>query len=826
MTDLWGALGYDEKAAELARAISESSELIVLEGPPGVGKTWLAQGIGSMWEEGGGRSVLAEGDLLNSSESFYPFGFAMRGISSRSKTIGPALGSVARAGETLLGTAGVITGTVELLAKARKERRRSQKWALPDAEHDILHQLELLSAKRPLLFIADNLHWWDADSLGFLLRLRDERMSSAYPFLSEMRVLVVQTPEPYQSIVSPDAHRALLRPSTTRRFELPRVPREHFADVLMALGSGSAVADDIAESVWACSGGHLALAKKCADRIADGEAESLKAAAASDDFLRRVLEERLSSLGEKGNQALALLQTAAVLGLTFRRDELLCAFEGDGSETVGLLRYCREEAVLEVDDRVGRFVHDLYREHFLSARGTDRAGIHLSLSRCLRELRPGDYELRCQNALKAEQFEDAAAWAIQAALLRQREGLPWRELPDEVMDAMERASLTPVAGQFEEALDHLNKYRFDQCLKTLDGLPHRLPYSLTGEAAFLRASCLMTTRSEESRAEARAILESWSGYEEEEPELGIRLLLLLLHAYSLQVDKAPGLELEGRIRRILSQRASFDPAADDAAYSLDRSAGSLHAPDRALWKNRYAVEHFEPEEGQTVVRRPGEYYKCLVNLGANALLNGEFEAAIEAHRKLDDLISSYAPGVFARLDYPLMNALLLEHRMGRVGIDEAVRRQRAIVDEHRVEGDPFYVENALAVYLALAGSDDEAIVVFDRLLAELNRKQNPEESTLYLVRANRCAVRFSQGHHEEVLEEWTALSDLVRGIPYPICPYLIRRHEMLHAVIEAEQELSALEFDQCLLSCQHPEFGPFWVQLGRGFWLPEIEWWR
>ncbi|HEU5106815.1 MAG TPA: hypothetical protein VFU11_13375, partial [Solirubrobacterales bacterium] len=787
---------------------------------------WLAQGIGVIWEAGGGSSVLAEGDLWNSGESLYPFGFAMRGVSSALKSLGPAIGSVARAGETLLGTAGLVTVTVEMLAKAHKSRRRARKWPLPDVEQDILHELERLSQKKPLLFIADNLHWWDKDSFRFLHRLRDERMWEAFPFLSEMRVLVVQTPEPYQPVVSPEHHRALLQPSTTRCFDLPRVPKDGFAEVLVALGAGPDVSVETAEAVWACTGGHLALAKRCADRIAEGESEALRAAAASDDFLRRVLEERLGSLGVKGHQALSLLQTAAVLGLTFRRDELMCAFGGEDTETAGLLRYCREEAVLELDDRVGRFVHDLYRQHFLDAKDFDRASVHKTLSDCLRQLRPGDYELRCQNAVKGEQLDEAAAWAVQAALIRQREGQPWRELQDGVLDAMDRKSFIQVAEQFHLALDHLNQYRFDECLRTLDGLPHDLPHCLEGEATFLRASCLITTRSEDARAEARTMLESWAGYEEEEPELGIRLMALLLHAYSLQVNKKPGIELESKIRQFLSRRASFDPSADDAAYTLDRSAGALHVPDRALWKNRYAVEHFAPGEGQTVVRRPVEYYRCLVNVGANALINGEYEEAVEAHRKLDALISSYAPGVFPRLDYPLMNALLVEHRMGSVENDEAARRQRAIAQEHRVDGDPFYVDNALAVYLALADSCDDALEVFDLLLGDLDRRQHPEESTLYLIRANRCATRFTQGHLEEARDEWAALAALVERIPYPVCPYMIRRHELLQEVIETGEKLSPTEFDSCLLIEKRPEFGPFWDQLGRGFWLPEIEWWR
>ena len=48
----------------------------------------------------------------------------------------------------------------------------------------------------------------------------------------------------------------------------------------------------------------------------------------------------------------------------------------------------------------------------------------------------------------------------------------------------------------------------------------------------MRAMCLMSTRSQQDRANGRLILEGWSGYVEEEPEIGTRLMLLLLSACS------------------------------------------------------------------------------------------------------------------------------------------------------------------------------------------------------------------------------------------------------------------------------------------------------
>lgn len=826
MAGLWEVLGHDEIAASVARTLSEGTDLVVLQGPPGVGKSWLAKGIGAMWQDGGGRSIVAEGDLQNSDELFYPFGLAMTGLSTSLKRLLPGLASMTRAGETLLGTAGLITATVETIAKARQSRVRRRRTLIDDAQSDVLHEIERLAGKRPLLLIADNLHWWDQSSLRLLLRLRDPRMWAVFPFLEELRVVAIQTVEPYQQVVNAEVHRALIRPSSTVCFDVPRIRREGFEEVLSALGAGEEIPREVVDAVYASSGGHLALSRQCANRIAEGEANALVEAAKSDDFLRRILEERLDTMGEQGEAAMAVLQVAAVLGLTFRREELMCASDREDAETARLLRYCRDEAMLELEDGVGKFVHDLYRQHFLSAGSLDRTSIHESLVDCLRLLRPGDYELRSQNAVRAERQSEAAALAVQAALAQQREGLNWRDLPTATLSALDEGGMRTVAETFEAAVRHLNEFRFENCLQALSDLPANLPRRLRAESDYLHAACLLATRSEDDRVAGEAILAAWEGYEQEEPELGVRLMLQLLYGKVLLVDKTAGLELEAKLRRTLNERVDADETALDALATMDRCAGSLHVAERALRMNRYAVEHYGPGEGQTVLRRPTEYYRCLMNLEASLIANARYADALKVHKRFEELIESYEAGAFPRLDYPKMNALLAEYRLGSLGPEEALRRQEEILATHGVPGDPFFSENPLGVYRALSGSFPAAMEVFDRLLAEIRLRPNPEPSIVYMLEANQAATLFVSGRLDDAFEHWARLSGLVLEIPYVSRPYMIRRHELLGEFMQAREPCSPLEFDACLLDRRPPELGPQWDQIGRGFWLPEIEWWN
>jgi len=820
---LAAVLGHEVIASSIAQAMEEGPDINMIEGPPGAGKSWFAMGIGALWESAEGTTLVAEGELLQSDAALYPLKRSLAALSSNWREVGSELAQIAKAGESLSGAGGIISRTIEALVRLRPSRQRARKMYLGDSEQMILFDLERLTRKRPLLLIADNLHWWDAESLALLGRLREPAMCEAFPFLAEMRLIGVRTVEPYEKTVNAVACDALLSAGTRRYHRLHRPSREVFPEVLGALDAPPERVAEAANGIFDLTGGHLILAARCAQRMREEGGNFLLSSPDSDAFRQRLLTDRVRSLGTVGSSALAILQIAAVLGLRFRRAEVVCAFEGDPSEASRLLRTCRDEDMIELSEDVGRFAHDLFRQHFLGTGVLETTSVHESISDCLRLLRPGDYQLRCRHAQQAERGREAAALGVEAALEQMREGHRWTALPAHVRAAIESGGMTGVIETFEAAIQHLSGERPSASRDTLNRLPRNLPRRLAAEADYLRATCLLSTRSEEDRETGQALLESWAGYELEEPELGIRLMHLRLYALTLVVDKAPGRRLEGQIRQALLDRGDFDQTAEDAMYTLDRCSGSLHEPDASLPRIREAARHFGPVTGQGVVRRPVEYYRCVVNLGAKLVTNALYEEARPVYEQLEELVAEYAPDTFPRLDFPRTTAVLVGYRLGGTALGDAVACQREIAAADEVNEDPFYAENALAVYLTLAGAGDEALRVFDRLDEELGRRSGPAPSMLYLIRANRSAALYVSGDMDAARRGWAALGDVVERIPYLIRRYLIARHELLGDVMARGEATSPLEFDECLLGVSR--FGPLWDQLGRGFRMPEVEWW-
>lgn len=827
MPGLWEVLRYEEAIALTLEALRADAGSALLAGPPGVGKSYVAKGIGAFWQERGGAAILVEGDGMRSDSALYPFRFAISELSSGWSDYAPGASTIARFAESFGPTQGVVTEAIENIANARKGRRLKQTEFLGDEQQSVFFELERLGKKRPILLVADNLHWWDEQSLLFLDNLMDDRIRSSFPFLGGLRVLGVRTLDSYQPASHPELLEALLARHLGRGHTLGRVSREGFAATLEALGAVPPPTEKLAAQVFDLTGGHLALASQAARRIAEGDSDALAGAARSDEFIRSILTDRFSSLGSLTSQVEDLLAVAAVLGLVFRREEILCGVDGDPRSTAQLLRRCRDENLLEVDDHSVHFVHDLYRQYFLDTSGSDRVAIHERLIDCLRDIRAADYALRSANAVEAEEITLAGTLAALEALRQLREGATTYQLPPEVDAALGESGHRATVEQIREAIALLNDARYRECREALDRLPRALPRLLSAEADFIRATCDMSTRSESDRARARALLASWSDLPTEERELGTRLARLRIYGLTHLIDKTEARLLDQDVRRVLAERAAVDAWAEDAIYSMDRCSGRLLLPDFALVQYQEAAKHFAPADDQSIVRRPLEYFKALANVLAALVGNGRFEDALSARSTLQRFVDAH-PGVsFPRPDSVLANALIAEFRIGAIDANAAVARQREIIDFAGRDGDAFYLRNALAVYQALDNDLDNSrqeLIELDGLLR--SRGPDPETSSIYMIRANLCGVRLALGDTDGLAAEWNALEQVAEEIAYVVRSMYVKRHQLMRPLFTSGNPISTTEFDKYPIESSPSEFGPLWASYGRGFILPEVEYWR
>ncbi|PFG15501.1 hypothetical protein ATK74_3048 [Propionicimonas paludicola] len=774
-------------------------------------------------------TLTAVGDIDRSASTLAPFGYALESLPQGWRGAVPVVAGIGQMALAAVNMAGLVEGLAQVVDGARRlgpSRKRGHSRVFSDAEQHALAVLERASRKRPLLLIADNLHWWDAGSLKFLSSLLDEELRESYPFLTQLRVIAVETLAKYQGVVYPRAHDDALAARWVRRRELGEIVPSQFREVLTAFGAPAGTPSETVEDIYALTGGHLQLAQRAAEYLSRYGPSQLTTMSIT-AFRRELFGERVRALGNVGNELHSLLQIAATIGLTFRQAEVVCAYPGEDAEARRLIRRCCDERVIEGGASTYRFVHDIIREYFRDPELTDGVEVHERLMDCLRVLRPDDYETRCINALRAERTKEAAVLGLQAGLQATRDhSRTLEDLSPEVRQAIADGGLADALSALVQATIALGAYEFEKCLDLVDRVPRGLARSVNAEADCIAAACLMATRSEVNRRSGRELLHSWRGIESEEFDLGFRLMRHLLYGLAMTTDKGEARALERDLRSRLESRVGFDESAGDQLHILDRSAGAVEQPDIALRRTRRAAEYFAPRDEESVIRKPLEYYRCLLNYGANLICNARYDDAITAHERLVALIDDFEPGTFPRVDYAHGNHLLASLRGGRVTPGEAASRQREIIAVHGNREDPFYLHNAFAVYLALSGDLDGALSQFKILRSHLNAtRTSPEPSMVYLLGSNETAVRFLAGEDFDVLRVWDGLGTTLSAIAYTTVSFLERRHLFLRESF-TEASLTPSEFDRYVIDRHPVEFGPLWDNYGRGFRLPEVELWR
>ncbi|RKQ91634.1 regulatory LuxR family protein [Solirubrobacter pauli] len=354
-----GLLSREDELAAVTRAVDAaftgSGAVLLLEGPAGIGKTTVLEAA---------RRIAGERDALvlsaRASELDRTFGFGL---------VHQLLDRAARP-ELLVGAAAHAKLVLDPSAGAAE-----------DAGFAVLHGLYWLAAnlaeERPVVLLADDLHWADVPSLRFLEYLARR--------IDGLAVTVVATTRPQE----PGAPAELLdelRISATVVRPGP-LPREAVAD-LLAAELGATPTPAMVETALEVTGGNPLLLSVLAREASNAGAQSPEQLAElGARGVAPAVERRLRPLGP---DAVATARAVAVLGERATADDvaIVAGLEAARGAVVEAL-----DRLAAADVLVGRaFVHPLVRAAVLDAMPAgERAALHRAAALRLRDrgLRPG-----------------------------------------------------------------------------------------------------------------------------------------------------------------------------------------------------------------------------------------------------------------------------------------------------------------------------------------------------------------------------------------------------------------------------------------------------
>jgi len=158
----WGMLGRDQELALLAAAATDASagrgSLVLVDGPPGIGKTTLLRAACAGASEPGWRVLTARGLAL---EGGLSFGIVRQLIEPVRAAAGPGEWDE------------LFDGAARLAARVfdRAEAGPVEDDAPHAAIHGLYWLIANLAARQPLVIAVDDAHWADAPSLRWLVHL-------------------------------------------------------------------------------------------------------------------------------------------------------------------------------------------------------------------------------------------------------------------------------------------------------------------------------------------------------------------------------------------------------------------------------------------------------------------------------------------------------------------------------------------------------------------------------------------------------------------------------------------------------------------------------
>ena len=673
---------------EIYNQMYATNTLFFISGKSGHGKTVSVKQVTQMLKQSGYLLVPLTGDSVLSEKEYHPFYMAL----SETLPVNAEYGIkevLTEYGDNIPKVGKGVTGILNFLSNRDTAKKRIRDLILNEREQDIMCKLQYLAEQKNILFVCDNLNYWDEKSLKLLYLILQNRYTK-YDFLSKSIFILLYTSD--KKSVSDELLSAIKDiVDKNAKIDFPELKYTEFKEALNILGYKRPLSEKECELLFSLINGHIRMLVELIGELNQNRLTLNTADGKPKEILAAILHQRLKECGATGEQIKTTLEYASLLGISFSSYELNEIMQLKSSLFQNIIERSNEMKLIERQSEkcnTLQFAHDIIHEIFQNEVSENGTEYYERIELCLKEIEPGQYIRRSQYAFKAGNTDKAFILAVLNIIKQIREdGFISEKDLCKYKELFEKENsffmYYEYINSMKEGYDLYRQGDYEKALKTVLLIDKIYPVEFLAEKEILCSYCYTKKIDSSYRYTGLTRLENYASIEKcnNERDLYERVLvrLTILHTHLGNINEAR--TTESKIIHSLSNRVNHDEQAQVRFHTLNRISNSLYDCETAADKMKKAVEYFGTDlEKGGLWRNTKQYYLSQVNYAGVLCLIGKFKESYERNEKILTLCQQFPDFPFPRTNIFLNNYLVSGYLAHRLTAEECAQSLKELVD--------------------------------------------------------------------------------------------------------------------------------------------------
>lgn len=664
-----------------------------------------------------------------------------------------------------------ITNTI-LNSSTDKELSINQIFSVD--EIDLIYKMRSCIANKNTIIYLDNLHWWDKKSIHFIYLL----FKYLKKYITELKSAVIicnitdNQENPNKNLVD-----QFICEYHFKKYSFKPMSLMEYQKCLLDMGLNTSN-QAIIKLLYKLTNQHLsisqnALTSQLSDNILSNEnLENI-------DFMKILIEKKLSQLGATGDQISEVLKFGSLIGLAFSVIELeyLVPYEED-DEMKQIINKASEIALIEPQQPLYRFSHEIIRNLFRKKLEDNKFVYYRKLVLCCKTLHPYDYALRIKYLLKiGDIVELEKLYCLNVCKMLEQSGFYEKNMVLEIV-------LSSEIHEYEESINKTYKLfqegHYSEAITAALCIENIYPIELLAMRDLFISQCMTKSLENAQRQKAVKILLKYKEKQKDfsEEQIWSKTMMCLMAAYIHIRDIYAATEILDDLYDFYSERTKFCEDYKKELNVLRRKATPFYELEVAKVSLSKAVTYFSPTDGENaVISYPIQYFMALVNYSSNRICSGTFSEAFQHAQIAIDLYNTMKGLKFPRIEIAINNYLLAGYLSKNIALEGTISSFHMLLEKVNKIADKTIIQTNLAALFLMDMQIEKAYEILNDLLVPLNNFDCKEFSYIYHIKMNLLLIAFIRSERMTIQKLLTELEDIVLHLYQNY--YFVKKHELL-----------------------------------------------